>query len=635
MSGQLHDHFDLTQFVLGYLEEQGSIVAPADFGIFDVLLPDELAAQLALDGYQRISFSAPGAPGATSQPALPADVLQLGVNHPLVETMAAAAAAKPAHARAYINAVRIDKQGLPDLVRKQFVLPNARVDTAPKAFPQAELHHYLLFNFKVALVSEEKQEELATVVMDVQAGCAVRDPALLTRLEVLDTEPGHEGLDAAASRWGESGLPLGAETFAALLPRAEAALRQDLLPQLAILAARAERHLALDQARIEAYYGELATDLARRRTRAGVDEAQLQSLGQKLAALDAERAAKLADMRARYGVRAEAALANLLLVAQPKITLPIIISNRTTTISRTAIWDPLLHRLEPLVCDACGQPGEGLHLCHGGHLAHAGCLSPQCVDCKRVFCHLCADQVTTCAVCRRPVCRPSLIRCPICGRGTCRADQGLCHAADGQPVELPKPVAPVPAPAPAGKQPPAKPPPAAQITPPSKAPRPLAAGKAKAKPAAPATSEPLTKGVRIDVEIHELEPRITAFVMRSTKGVLATRSYVLTPHGIACNCQCEKKNCPADGYYHRPLPASGIMTQISKLLLRLQQEYLVPAKKVHYYYIYGQSVTEKDVLILPAAWFDPVRLAEAYNGFDKLFNVDRPANLPHKPKGKQ
>ena len=220
MSGQPHDHFDLTQFVLGYLEEQGSIVAPADFGIFDVLLPDELAAQLALDGYQRISFSAPGAPDATSQPALPADVLQLGVNHPLVETMAAAAAAKPAHARAYINAVRIDKQGLPDLVRKQFVLRNARVDTAPKAFPQAELHHYLLFNFKVALVSEEKQEELATVVMNVQAGCAVRDPALLTRLEVLDTEPGHEGLDAAAPRWGESGLPLGAETFAALLPRA-------------------------------------------------------------------------------------------------------------------------------------------------------------------------------------------------------------------------------------------------------------------------------------------------------------------------------------------------------------------------------------------------------------------------------
>ena len=156
-------------------------------------------------------------------------------------------------------------------------------------------------------------------------------------------------------------------------------------------------------------------------------------------------------------------------------------------------------------------------------------------------------------------------------------------------------------------------------------PRPSGAKAAAKKASLPAkqppatTAAPVVTGVRINVEIYEMEPVVVAFVMRSTRGVLATRSIELTPQGILVRCQCEKlKACPADGYYHRPLPAFAIQDQIEKLLLRLQKEYLVPTKKLYYASLYGERMREEKRLVLPALWFDPAKISEAVRGFDRL-----------------
>ena len=350
--------------------------------------------------------------------------------------------------------------------------------------------------------------------------------------------------------------------------------------------------------------------------------------------LAAERAAKLADAQSRYKLRVEMQLLNVLLVTQPKVTLPVTISNRTATITRTVVWDPLTRRLEALVCDVCGQPGEGLHLCTGGHLAHTACLAPQCIDCKREFCRLCADQLSNCVVCGRPVCRPSLIKCPTCGRGTCNEHRLLCHAANGEPATLAE-IAPTP-PANTVNKPPT-PQPAAPKTPvspgakstatkttggktpadPTQKGAPAGGTKTKLVPITP-KSEPLVKGARIDVQLYPDKPVIVAFVMRSTSRVLATRSFELTPQGILVHCQCEKTPCPANGYYYRPAAIVGIAKQLLDQLTKLQQEYLIPAKKVKYYYQQFGQMTEGKQFVLPHIWLDQDRLLEAQQGFEKL-----------------
>jgi hypothetical protein len=203
MSDLHHERFDLSRFVLEFLEQQGGVVAPPAFGAYEVLLPEELAAHLGIDDFQHLRFDAQPAAGAVE------DALQLSVNHPLVDAIASQVTSQPASAAVHISHVRLEKRGLVELARKSFSLPNARLDFTPNTQEHSELHHYLQFNFKVTFLSEEKQEELESVVMDVQAGHAVTDPAHLRQLTVADTEPAFEGFPAGAAaldrRWRSAG----------------------------------------------------------------------------------------------------------------------------------------------------------------------------------------------------------------------------------------------------------------------------------------------------------------------------------------------------------------------------------------------------------------------------------------------
>ena len=76
------EYFDLSRFVLGFLEHEGGVVAPPAYGVHEALLPDDLAAQLQVDSYLRLAFGVEAEAGA----------LRLSVNHPLVEAMAGEAA---------------------------------------------------------------------------------------------------------------------------------------------------------------------------------------------------------------------------------------------------------------------------------------------------------------------------------------------------------------------------------------------------------------------------------------------------------------------------------------------------------------------------------------------------------------
>lgn len=598
------EQFDLASFVLGYLEHAGGVVAPPAYGVHEVLLPDELAGQLQVDSYLRLAFDA----------AAEADALRLSVNHRLVEDMAEQAAQQPGHAQVAINHVRLEKPGLFDVAAKTFSFANARLSAARNAVEQSALHHYLRFNFKATLLSDEKQEQIVSVVMDVQAGHAVRDPEHLARLVTFETETAFDHLLPARPRWPGAGEALDPATWQALLLRAQVAAEVALQERLATQQTRNQRFLELDLARLEDYYDALERDMRRRLERADAGEEQRRSaVESKIAALHAERSAKLADIHARYTLRVELELINTLLTIQPKLALPVEISNRRATITRRAVWDPLLRRLEPLVCDVCGEPGEGLHLCTGGHLAHRGCLAPQCVECNREYCRLCAGQVLACVVCRRPVCRSSSRTCPDCGRVTCSEHERLCHAADGQPAVLPKPEAPAP------KPPPAAPPPQTTLKSAAKPKtKPAKPGAQAGRPAAPEqAAKPAIKAVRIDVEIQEDYPRLVAFAMRSTNRVLATRVIELTPNGIHVECECEKSPCPAHGYIHRPAPLHMIQEQVQSMLTKLQQEYHLPSKRVQYFTMHGQDVTERQTLVLPASWRDPRLLSEAQQGFDE------------------
>ena len=56
---------------------------------------------------------------------------------------------------------------------------------------------------------------------------------------------------------------------------------------------------------------------------------------------------------------------------------------------------------------------------------------------------------------------------------------------------------------------------------------------------------------------------------------------------------------------------------MKSFLVKLQQEYFLPAKRVQHFYMLGQQVTERPTPVLPSVWRDAQMLAEAEQGFEK------------------
>ena len=597
---------ELADFVLNAVRQADGIVEPPAYGIHEVLLPEEIAHRWGVPAYQRLAFA--GEPPA--EVADTEDVTLIGYGHPLVDTLVNEIRAQPACTLVHVNDVRLDKRGLLALAREALAIPNARLSEMPHKGQAAALCHYVRFNFKAALITDEKRERLVSVVMDAQAGFAVPELAGVEQLVRLEEEPAFGHLPSAPVRWLPGEPVLSQPVLEGLLERATRAALDELAASLDTLRSRAARYLELDRARLVEYYDDIARDLQRRIERAG-DDGRRDSLEDKLVATQAEREAKLADVEAKYRMRVELELINLQVITQPKILLPVQVANRTARTERTVAWDPLLHRIEPLACDVCGRPATRVLLCSGGHLAHEGCLLvEQCVDCKRVYCRLCASQMGRCAVCDRPVCVHSLNRCDVCGRATCREHVGLCHAADGEPTR------PAPAPTPEREEEarpspePAPPPPPAEKAREEPAPAPpTREGRRTPARAARRARRPVKKPPRapspdkIEVYVEPRAPVVNAFVMTKGKKQIAVRSWELTDAGIEVTCRCEKVyRCPVDGMVLEPSDGSSIEAQIEAQIEELRREYRVPARRVFRYAIVRGASRQVPRVVLRGEW---------------------------------
>jgi hypothetical protein len=602
----------LQTFVLGYLQQVGSLVEATAPDVHDVVLPDEVAHQWHTSAYQQIAFD----DAANEHTTL------LGYNHPLVEEMIAAARSQPALMRAYITDLRLDKTGLADVARTSWNLPNSRVVERRDAASARVRSTYIHFNFKAALVSDEKHEQLASVLMDVNAGYAATEPERIMQAFNAD-QPDVllKTLGNAPMRWPAADgtaltEPLAPTTLQELLQRAQIAVLRELDEPLQNLQRRARRFQELDEARLQEYYDEMGRDLRQRMATAQPERRV--NLEEKLAAVEAERTAKLADVTERYQVRLDLTLLNLMVIEQPKLVLPVNLETRTAKLSTYAVWDPLLHRIEPPGCTVCGLPCERTFLCHHGHLAHEECLAPACMDCKRVFCMQCADAVGSCAVCQQPLCRYSRLVCDDCGRGTCQAHTGLCHANAGQPVDLhtqpPAPAAPEPAPPPA--------PPAATPTPKPKSPKPLRQApprqvvqlrKARRLPA----GTPIPQ--RLEVVVQQNPDAVIAYALASRDRQVAMRVWELRSEGIAVFCKCELgPACDENNMLLRPVDAAGIDKQVLHAISTFRQEYGILPKKVHFIQVAAGRHVQMRRFALHGSWKDDAVLHRARTGFDRL-----------------
>ena len=532
--------------------------------------------------------------------------------------------AHPASTRLIIDNLRLDKTGLDELAANSWGLVNARVQPQPRTTVARTCSTYIRFNFKAALLSDEKQERLVSVLMDAHTGNRVPNPEpITTRAAVPTPDTILDTLSPSPMRWQPPDgpalkLPLDQTSLQALLVRAQNAVHDELGEALINLQNRVARFRELDEARLNDYYGDLEKDL-RQRLKSALPDRQA-SLQDKLEAVKTEHAYKLADLAERYQVQIHLTLLNLLVIQQAKLVLPVFVSNRTTQVEAFAVWDPLMYRLEPLLCQVCGLPGaQRMHLCHNGHLAHEACLAPACVDCKRLFCQDCAGEVGECAVCHQPLCRHSQLKCKDCGRVTCQAHRTLCHANEGQPIDLSKPAPPPPAPEPEpspSPQTPAK----SKSKAPAKKTLPAPPPAPKPAPVKMPPGVPTPKRIEIVISHHE----VVAYVLASREREVAVRSWSLEPleGGIMRHCDCEKgAECKNHGVILRPMEWQPMGTFFNKEFAALVEEYGLSLKQVTFnrHTLFDKVPVPIPKLDLFGLWLDREAMQVSRVTFDRLY----------------
>ena len=351
----------LEQFLRDYAEATGGIWDEVEPQVYDLILPfdgDGGSAEIV-----RVAFdpeAIPEHPGA--------QLASYGT--PLIDRLLEKAVERGRRVTLYLVGLNLSPPGLADRARRAISLPpDCRLTVEgvrPLLFPQ------VLFWFEATFSSDQKEQEILPVAVDLHHGRQVRHIDRLLELTHLSEIPPRPLAEA-------SHIPL-----ASAYPIA----RNRVVRTLAAMANTRQREL-MDRLtrqlqRINRYYADLRAEVdeqARRAQSRSDDPARFQERTQ---ALHREERLRVAELRQKSQLKISLRVLNLLEIHQPKLLLHTRVNGpalRSATCELEWVWDPLVDNLEALDCPQCHHPTfeigftrQGLPICPqcGAQSKHPG-----------------------------------------------------------------------------------------------------------------------------------------------------------------------------------------------------------------------------------------------------------------------
>jgi hypothetical protein len=326
----------LEEFLRDYAEASGGLWDEIEPQVYDLMLPGKSA--LAEPEMVRLAFdpeAIPEHPGA--------QLASYGT--PLVDRLLADAVSRGRHIALYMVGLNVAPQGLDDRLRRAVRLPSGfelTIEQArPMHFPQA------VFWFEATFVSDQKEQDLLTVAIDVHHGRQVRHLDRLLDRAHLAEKP-----------WA----PL-AEAPQPGLRTAYPIARDRVLRTLSAMANTSHRELQerLDRQleRIGRYYGDLRAEVEEQLQRARNRDGDPSKFVTRLESLTREEQSQAAELRRKSQLKVNLRLLNLLVIHQPKLLARTSVRavGETTPIAPLEwVWDPLIEAIEAAVCPECGHP---------------------------------------------------------------------------------------------------------------------------------------------------------------------------------------------------------------------------------------------------------------------------------------
>src|SRR5208283_4937928 len=347
----------LEQFLRDYAEASGGMWDEVEPQVYDLMLPARES-----DGEPkvvRITFDPEAIPEHPE-----AQLASYGT--PLVDRLLADAVEHARRVILYVVGLNLAPSGLEDRVRRAVSLPpgfTLEIESVrPLFFPQAA------FWFEATFVSDQKEQEILSVAIDLHHGRQVRHlDRLLDRGRLAETR--HPGLASA--------YPIARDRVIRTLAALANTRQRELMDRLA-------RQLE----RIGRYYSDLRAEVEEQDRRAqsrGEDSARFKG---RLDALHREEQLRTAELRQKSQLRVHLRLLNLVEIYQPKLLVGTSASNPAKGPNSGAtelewVWDPLVENIEATVCPQCHHPTFELSLTRQGGLACPACAASRAPMARR------------------------------------------------------------------------------------------------------------------------------------------------------------------------------------------------------------------------------------------------------------
>ncbi|MEW6045350.1 MAG: hypothetical protein AB1609_02550 [Bacillota bacterium] len=343
----------LQGYVQQLLTELGGDVSPAGPGLLEAAVPPEAAGIFGGRSYVVLAFDYEAYAEVAG-----AEYVRPG--SPLLDRLAEAGLGI---GRLLARCVWLPRVAIPDRMEQRIARALDFGNGRAQRLAGAELVElgYLVFQFRAALVGDERVEWVERVLVDLQRGLP-GDGLEQVERSVREPEPAHVLASAARVPFGQA---YGSARRVALARGQERAERY-------AVQARPAKQAEIEK--LNHYYDGLRRRLEQRLERAA-DPEKRRELEQRLAANEADRRRRLEDVERKYRPSLDLSLDQLIWYRVPGVQATVEVLVGRTWRPLVVHYSLLTHTVEPVGCEQCGRRLRSVFLDGAGRpacQAHAG-----------------------------------------------------------------------------------------------------------------------------------------------------------------------------------------------------------------------------------------------------------------------
>ena len=398
MSHEDADVVKIRSFVTKCLESVGTLVEFTAYNYAEVLIPDEFIDYFDGENYYKLAFDFDVA-------KLHEEAEFVTYGSYFLDKMIDLASQRGLTCRRHIIDEDVEIRNLPQKIANKIIFKNQRMTFVANS---PVLYHYLLFNFKVSYVSDEREDQIIKLLVNLNTGHV--DNRMLESIgSAFFTDSPHTNYGAENMQTVDSAYKVATE-----------ALEKQIQPRIREIQNKIEIRLASEKNRITEYYDQIDNELKLKLEKLNERENKEGSntINDKLRLSMIERQRRLKEIEEKNALNAHVTLFNATLISQTKIRNKYNVKKGKVERDVYVVWNPVLKDVEPLICEICGTETFDVDLCLSSHLGCKECMS-LCSICGTRICKSCGT-FSECQVCGDVLCDKCKYVCENCGDILCK-----------------------------------------------------------------------------------------------------------------------------------------------------------------------------------------------------------------------